>query len=195
VTKTASAEVVASGSPLTYTVVVSNIGTAPALAVRLIDDPSGSFTYSGFSTTRGVCVRSGPVTGGRLDCDLGDFGTGAGATAVITMTGFLTAFEELEAKNDATADPDGLVAELAEGNNTDSLTTRVLASSGPNGDVTGEGLIDSVDALLILQFGGRLVQELPVAGSGDANKDGRVNALDALLILQFSVGRIDHLPP
>jgi len=132
--------------------------------------------------------------------------------ATVTVTGFLFAFEDVEAPNTAEVDPDGLIVETSEGNNSVTITTSVLAQIAtptrpvartptptrrplPQGDVTGDGVVDSLDALWVLMFDARLVDELPVPGTGDADKDGLVNSFDALLILQLHVGAIDHLPP
>jgi hypothetical protein len=127
VTKIDSPDPVVGGAALNYTVRVRNIGGAPASSVRVIDQPAASFTYTGFSTTRGTCSLQHGVTGGLLDCDLGSFGTGPSATATITVTGFVTTAVDTSVTNTATVDPNNVVAETNEANNVAQATTQVLA--------------------------------------------------------------------
>ncbi len=63
------------------------------------------------------------------------------------------------------------------------------------GDVNDDGIVNSVDALFILQYDARLVSSLPNETSADVNEDGTINALDASLILQFNAGFVNQLPP
>lgn len=59
------------------------------------------------------------------------------------------------------------------------------------GDVTGDGKINSNDALTVLRYS---VDQITLTNAqftaGDVNKDGRLNSNDALRILQYSVGQI-----
>ena len=63
------------------------------------------------------------------------------------------------------------------------------------GDTSCDGVVNSIDALLLLQFDAGLLGSLPCGQNADANADGEVNAIDATLILQFDAGLIDTLPP
>jgi hypothetical protein len=63
------------------------------------------------------------------------------------------------------------------------------------GDANCNGLVNAVDAALILQFGAGLTASLPCRDAADVNGDGLVNAIDASLVLQFDAGLLDHLPP
>jgi hypothetical protein len=156
------------------------------------DSPNVNFTYTGFSTTRGSCLIIGSLTGGKLDCDIGDLGTGAGAFAMITVTGHITAVADTDADNLATADPGSAVTESNEGNNTDVASVHVLASGVPGtftqGDVDGDGDIDSVDALWVLWLEAAIVHAVPVPPAADVDKNGVVDVIDALLILQIEAG-------
>ena len=61
----------------------------------------------------------------------------------------------------------------------------------PVGDVSCDGLVNAVDAALVLQFVAALVSDLDCLGAADVNADGFANAVDASLILQFSAALID----
>ncbi|MEX2158772.1 MAG: dockerin type I domain-containing protein [Dehalococcoidia bacterium] len=67
-------------------------------------------------------------------------------------------------------------------------------SAGP-GDVSCDGVVNAVDAALVLQLTSGLIDFTACAYKMDVNGDGRVDSVDAALILQFSVGLIDTLPP
>jgi hypothetical protein len=64
---------------------------------------------------------------------------------------------------------------------------------GGNVDCTGS--TGSLDALLLLQFVGGVIDSLPCQQNADVNGDGDIDALDAALILQYVAGLIDTLPP
>ena len=68
----------------------------------------------------------------------------------------------------------------------------ITCSTEVPGDVDCNGLVGSVDALLILQFAAGLGQ-LPCP-NGNVNGDTQTNAVDALLVLQFVVGLLPGLP-
>ncbi len=57
----------------------------------------------------------------------------------------------------------------------------------PRGDASCGGGVNSIDALLVLQYGaGMILGSLPCHENADVNRDGRVDAVDAALILQYS---------
>lgn len=61
------------------------------------------------------------------------------------------------------------------------------------GDVSGNGLVNSGDALLVLQYTMGLLdssERAKVEENGDLNGDGRITSEDADLILQYSVGLV-----
>ncbi|MCH8849713.1 MAG: hypothetical protein IIC89_02675 [Chloroflexi bacterium] len=72
-----------------------------------------------------------------------------------------------------------------------------LGSDTTRGDVDGSGEVNSIDALLILQFDAAIIDPPPNPEkwyqNGDLNEDGLLDSLDATLILQFHAGLIDSL--
>jgi hypothetical protein len=52
------------------------------------------------------------------------------------------------------------------------------------GDVNDDGIVNAIDATLILQLSAALVDSLANEPSGDVNNNGELNAVDATLILQ-----------
>ena len=63
------------------------------------------------------------------------------------------------------------------------------------GDANCDGIVDPIDAALILQFDSALLGALPCPDSSDVNRDGNINAIDAALVLQFAAGLLNGLPP
>ena len=63
------------------------------------------------------------------------------------------------------------------------------------GDTNCDGVVNPLDAALILQLSAGMIPALPCPGGGDNNGDGITNPLDAALILQFSAGLLGSLPP
>ncbi len=64
----------------------------------------------------------------------------------------------------------------------------ITAFAAPRGDVTGDGKVNSTDALYILQYAVGMINKIDK--SADLNGDGKVNSTDALIALQISVGII-----
>jgi hypothetical protein len=63
------------------------------------------------------------------------------------------------------------------------------------GDVNDDGHVNSIDALLIVQFDAELLDHLSNAPSADVNVNGIVNSVDAALVLQYTAGLPQTLPP
>ena len=77
----------------------------------------------------------------------------------------------------------------------DTLNGSVSCKIGLLGDANCSGIINAVDALVVLQFLAGLLVSLPCAHNADVDLTGGINPIDALIILQFDGGLIDTLPP
>lgn len=55
------------------------------------------------------------------------------------------------------------------------------------GDVNNDGVVNSSDALIILQYSTGLIEDINI-NRADINGDGKVNSVDALQVLQTTVG-------
>ena len=78
----------------------------------------------------------------------------------------------------------------------DKVTATPTPTPGPHtaiGDVDCDGVVDAIDAALVLQFEAGLLGELGCAAAGDVNGDGEVNSIDAALVLQFHAGLLGSL--
>jgi hypothetical protein len=69
----------------------------------------------------------------------------------------------------------------------------MITTPGLLGDVNGDDLVNSTDALIILSFDAGLTIPQPFldrinAGFGDVNSDGPTNSTDALIVLSFDAG-------
>ncbi len=71
--------------------------------------------------------------------------------------------------------------------------TAIIVDDARQGDVDCNIQINSIDAVLILQFAAGLTESLPCLYLADVNGDGDVNSIDAALILQYVAGLI-YLP-
>jgi hypothetical protein len=80
----------------------------------------------------------------------------------------------------------------------EALEARLKAMKENYGDVNCDGIVDAVDALMVLRGAvGKIGQEQLTAGQlSIADVDGNeiLNAVDALYILQKAVGKIDKFP-
>ncbi len=77
-----------------------------------------------------------------------------------------------------------------------SVTPTVTATPtppAPAGDANCDGLVNAIDAALILQYGAGLLPALPCPQAADANHDASINSIDAALVLQFVAGLIGQL--
>ncbi len=56
------------------------------------------------------------------------------------------------------------------------------------GDANCDLDVNSLDALLVLQYNAALISSIPCQGDADYNVDGVIDAVDAALILQYEAG-------
>ena len=63
------------------------------------------------------------------------------------------------------------------------------------GDTNCDGVVNPLDAALILQFAAGLVGTLLCQPNADVDSNGRIDVVDAAIILQFSAGLFGSFPP
>ncbi len=68
------------------------------------------------------------------------------------------------------------------------VTTPASAGVQPAGDANCDGIVSSLDAVLVLQVDAGLLDRAPCHIQADASFDGIVNSLDAAIILQREAG-------
>ena len=67
----------------------------------------------------------------------------------------------------------------------------VTHASDLTGDINSDGKVNSLDALIVLQYSVGLSTDVKNFRAGDVNSDMLLNSIDALIILQISVGLIN----
>ena len=67
----------------------------------------------------------------------------------------------------------------------------VTHASDLTGDINSDGKVNSLDALIVLQYSVGLFTDVKNFRAGDVNSDMLLNSIDALIILQISVGLIN----
>lgn len=82
VTKTDAPDPVTVGSPLIYTIIVTNNGTSRATGVVLTDTLSGLVAFVSATPSQGSCMEAAGV----VTCELGSLPAGAAATVIIVVT-------------------------------------------------------------------------------------------------------------
>lgn len=116
---------VAVNSPMTYTLVVNNQGTANATGIKVMDTlPAGLTGITASGTSLFVCS----VAGLTVTCTGGQVNAGANATITInatspSATGSIT--------NTAVVDPDNTIPESNEQNNTSAIVNTSVTSAPP----------------------------------------------------------------
>ena len=64
----------------------------------------------------------------------------------------------------------------------------------PNGDLTGEGVVNTADAVSLLKLAAGMIELTPEQEAvADVNRDGTINTADAVTILKYAAGLIDEL--
>ena len=146
ITKTDSADPVAVGGNLTYTVTMTNNGPSAATDVTLTDTLPGGVTFVSAMPSQGTCSGTATVT-----CALGTISSGASATVAIVVTpttaGTITNSASVTANE---TDPDTA-------NNFTTQTTVALAA-----DIS----VTKTDSADPLAVGGNLTYTLAVTNNG-----------------------------
>jgi hypothetical protein len=75
--------------------------------------------------------------------------------------------------------------------NTPTRTPTFTPAPGRPGDVNCNGVVNSIDAALEMQFIAALLHVLPCEEAADVDNDGRITSVDVALILQSIAGFID----
>ncbi len=76
---------VASGSTLTYTIVVSNLGPDTASSLTISDNTPSGTTFNSVSITAGSCTSPAPGSSGAVKCRLGSLAAGANVTETLVV--------------------------------------------------------------------------------------------------------------
>jgi hypothetical protein len=142
--------------------------------------PSGAICNTSFgpSTVRVVGASADGIEGDvllstiRFRCD------DEGASAL-----GLTAVELADATN---GQPQDIDADIVHG----TINCVEAGISELEGDANCDGVVNSVDALIVLQFVARLRTSVPCPDLADVDDNGRISAIDAALILQIHAGLI-----
>jgi uncharacterized repeat protein (TIGR01451 family) len=119
-TNTASPNPAATGTALSYRIVVTNNGPAQATNVNVADTLPAGVTFGSASTTQGTCSGTGPV-----NCSLGTLANGASAIITVTVT------PTAQGQINSTASVTGTEADPDSSNNSASVTT-VVDAPPPN---------------------------------------------------------------
>jgi uncharacterized repeat protein (TIGR01451 family) len=76
---------VASGSTLTYTIVVDNLGPDTAVDLTISDNTPSGTTFNSVSITNGKCTSPAPGSSGPVKCTLGSLAAGANVTETLVV--------------------------------------------------------------------------------------------------------------
>jgi uncharacterized repeat protein (TIGR01451 family) len=188
VSKTALPNPAHTGSPLTYTVTVTNHGPSGATGVMLTDTLPGSVTYVSATPSQGSCNQALGV----VSCSLGSLANGVSATVTIIVTP-TTGGTLVNAASVVANEPDLTASNNSITLNTPSLWKCTKSDSTvvyrgwptPAGDDDCDGFTTAIENFVgtdpLVACGGTA---LPDGSSStwppDLNNDGRVNLNDVL---------------
>ena len=212
-----AAQTVAAGDTVSIQLQVANVTDPDGLAAYefgILFDPQvlsfDSFTNGDFleSTGReGVCLPPLFDLDGDTTPDPGyvrvacvTFGatppapTGGGLLATFTFDALCAGSGDFEFERGSLSDPLGGGIPFTSTEGSVTITGKDCSPPTPAGDANCDGLVNSIDAALILQLGAGLLVSLPCDEAANVNGDLVINSIDAALVLQFSAGLLDSLP-
>ncbi len=148
--------------------------------------PAGTMTPETSATPTGTLTREPSATPSPTPSVTSEAGPSATATASPTPT--VTPATTATATPTYTFTP--TLTPTATGTSTPVVTPTPPALVG---DANCDGVVNSIDVALVLQYEAGLLRSLACQQAADANRDGAVDALDAALILQYVAGLVDRL--
>jgi hypothetical protein len=69
-----------------------------------------------------------------------------------------------------------------------------VEDGGLLGDVNGDGVVDYIDAILILRYEVGFVDPKFIAGVADVDRDGYIGYVDAIWVLKYEAGLEKEFP-
>jgi cell division septation protein DedD len=146
--------------------------------------PAGTVTPGSSHTPTGTLAPEASETPSPTPSSTSESGPSATASPTLTVTPTKTASATPTYTFTPTLTP------TATGTSTPASTPTPPALVG---DANCDGVVNSIDVALVLQYEAGLLSSLACQQAADANRDGAVNALDAALILQYVASLIDRL--
>jgi uncharacterized repeat protein (TIGR01451 family) len=117
------------GTPVDFTLTVTNNGPSPATNVQVSDPLHNTFQFVLVTTTQGNCIHTGTSPGGLVSCDLGLLPVGASITIMIRIIPTVGNGPGISYTN--TASVNGAQGDPVPGNNSSSVTIRVTKTNNP----------------------------------------------------------------
>ncbi len=127
ITKTGSSDLIAAGSPLTYTLLVTNNGPSAATSVVVTDNLPAGVTFVSGTSTIGTVAN----VGNNVTASIGNLA--AGATATVTLNVNVASTQTADILN--TASVDAAENDPVPGNNSSTETTAIAVATSVSGTV------------------------------------------------------------
>ena len=176
--KTAAPDMIAVGETITWTIVATNMGPAPATGVTLTDPIPSAVKSPAVSATQGSCT----LAGGVVTCALGDLAVNAMATVTITAT------RESQQAFSNTATVTAMQPDNDPGNNQSTATTGAATPEICDNckDDDGDGLVDGADPDCCTETGTLTITKLKIRPQGGNTGDARLRITGRLEGADFS---------